>query len=311
MPRRQGLLGRLSGVAAASVMAAVAFLGCGDDGWIPPIPTNKIFYTTDIDGDQEIYRMDDDGSFQVPIVVSPSSDEAYPAVSPDGQWLAYSSDIDGNLNIYVVASDGSGVPVQVTDNIADENYPAWLSNSVLLYSSDRNGNTDIYSRSSSGTGPETQITTNVADEITPTSIEGGTKVAYARNDGFYHIYSKNSDGSGIATKLTIDSINHLSPKGSPSGDKIALAAQIGGTNWDVCTMSSTGGPLTRLTTDVGIDGNPTWRPDGLELACESNRTGQYKTFTMSSTDGSGQTMVSDPGAHQDFQPAYSPVPTLD
>jgi serine/threonine-protein kinase len=49
----------------------------------------------------------------VPLVASPF-EEAFPAVSPDGRWLAFASDRSGQYEVYVRAMDGSGEPLQVS-----------------------------------------------------------------------------------------------------------------------------------------------------------------------------------------------------
>ncbi len=65
-----------------------------------------IAFTSDRDGNNEIYVMKADGSEQTRLTNNPASD-LYPAWSPDGTRIAFVSDRDGNYEIYVMKADGN------------------------------------------------------------------------------------------------------------------------------------------------------------------------------------------------------------
>ncbi|MBE3088675.1 MAG: PD40 domain-containing protein, partial [Actinobacteria bacterium] len=67
-----------------------------------------IAFSSDRDGNKEIYIMNSDGSGLVRLTNNDSSDSLY-AWSPDGSKIAFSSDRDGNKEIYIMNSDGSGL----------------------------------------------------------------------------------------------------------------------------------------------------------------------------------------------------------
>ncbi len=57
--------------------------------------------------------------------------EAWPAISPDGRWLAYVSDASRRLEVYLQPVDGSGVRIQVSVDGGSE--PVWSSDGRTLY----------------------------------------------------------------------------------------------------------------------------------------------------------------------------------
>ncbi|MGK2935554.1 MAG: protein kinase domain-containing protein [Gemmatimonadaceae bacterium] len=57
--------------------------------------------------------------------------EGYPAVSPDGRWLAYVSDESGQNEVYVRPLEGEGAKILVSQNGGSE--PVWARNGRELY----------------------------------------------------------------------------------------------------------------------------------------------------------------------------------
>ena len=85
--------------------------------------SREIAFTSDRDGNPEIYVMNADGGAVRRLTDSPANDE-YPAWSPDGQWIAFQSDRDGNRDVYIARPDGGDVR-RLTDNDADDYQPSW------------------------------------------------------------------------------------------------------------------------------------------------------------------------------------------
>jgi dipeptidyl aminopeptidase/acylaminoacyl peptidase len=83
----------------------------------------RIAFSSNRDGNAEIYVMNADGSNQTRLTNSPASD-AQPAWSPDSKKIAFTSDRDGNGEIYVVDADGSN-ETRLTNDGAQDTDPAW------------------------------------------------------------------------------------------------------------------------------------------------------------------------------------------
>nr|MBA3498010.1 PD40 domain-containing protein [Gemmatimonadales bacterium] len=89
----------------------------------------------------DIFGLKAGDSTLVPLVASPAT-ELYPALSPDGRWLAYSSDESGAFEVYVRPfPETAGAKWQVST--AGGSQPTWSSNGrELLYV---NGKNDLIS----------------------------------------------------------------------------------------------------------------------------------------------------------------------
>jgi WD40-like Beta Propeller Repeat len=83
----------------------------------------KIAFSSNRDGNAEIYLMNADGSNQTRLTNNPASD-AQPAWSPDSKKIAFTSDRDGNGEIYVMNADGSN-EARFTNDGAPDTDPAW------------------------------------------------------------------------------------------------------------------------------------------------------------------------------------------
>ena len=71
----------------------------------------------------------------VPLAVS-DRPARYPAVSPDGRWLAYAEREHGNWQLWIVALAG-GEPRRLTSADCNTISPAWRADSkTLIYASD-------------------------------------------------------------------------------------------------------------------------------------------------------------------------------
>ena len=102
------------------VVVALSGLSCGDGG---APEQGKIAFSSDRDGDWEIYVMDADGSNQTNLTSSPAVDE-FPSWSPDGSMIAFTSDRDGDYEIYVMDADGSN-QTNITNSAAYNKEPSW------------------------------------------------------------------------------------------------------------------------------------------------------------------------------------------
>ena len=85
----------------------------------------QIAFSSDRDGNPEIYVMDDDGVNQQRLTNNPLVDTS-PSWSADGKRLAFTSTRNGNAEIYVMDADG-GNPRNLTNNPHSDGGPAWLN----------------------------------------------------------------------------------------------------------------------------------------------------------------------------------------
>ena len=82
-----------------------------------------IAFSSNRDGNFEIYVMKADGSQQTRLTNNPAF-ENRPSWSPDGERIAFISDRDGNREIYFMKADGSQ-QTRLTNNSAFDARPMW------------------------------------------------------------------------------------------------------------------------------------------------------------------------------------------
>ncbi|MDH5506486.1 MAG: DPP IV N-terminal domain-containing protein [Anaerolineae bacterium] len=121
-----------------------------DPSWSPD--GERILFTSNRDGNREIYVMNVDGSHVKRLTNHPGDDFA-PKWSPTRNWIAFTSDRSGNDDIYVLRLD-SGKLTRVTYDPADDHIVNWSpdGNTIGFYSN-RNGVKGLYFIPSPGIRP--------------------------------------------------------------------------------------------------------------------------------------------------------------
>lgn len=88
----------------------------------PPLPADRLLaFTSDQNGNSEIYVMHADGSGMTNLTNNPAQD-SNPVWSPDGKRIAFESDRDGSRQIYLMNADGSDL-IQLTHDGTDHFLP--------------------------------------------------------------------------------------------------------------------------------------------------------------------------------------------
>ena len=95
-------------------LLAVVLLGIILSACASPAPTGKIAFSSDRDGNPEIYVMNADGSGLERLTYGPQHD-TNPVWSPDGQHIAFNCEIQGDLDVCVMHADGSPA-INLTDS---------------------------------------------------------------------------------------------------------------------------------------------------------------------------------------------------
>ena len=113
---------------------------------------SRIAFTTNRDGNQEIYSIRPDGT-ELTNLTRHSGNDFLPAGSPDGNKIAFTSDRDGNNEIYIMNTNGSA-QLRMTNNSAEDTAPAWSPDSRwVAFVTNRDGNFEIYAMRDNGTSP--------------------------------------------------------------------------------------------------------------------------------------------------------------
>ena len=135
--------------------------------WSPD--SSKIAFTSDRDGNAEIYVMDADGGNPVNLT-NHSRTDAAPDWSPDGKRIVFYSDREEQSDIYVVDADGANL-VKLTDHPAQDRLPSWSPDGrwIAFMSTREDRNWEIYVMEATGNN-QTRITNHpFAVDVKPVS----------------------------------------------------------------------------------------------------------------------------------------------
>jgi Tol biopolymer transport system component len=295
--------------ATVAAIAALIAIGLADTASATLIGTNgKIAFTSNRDGNNEIYAMNADGTGQVNLTNN-AADDREPAWSPDGARIAFATTRHGDWEIYVMNADGSGL-ARLTTNTWLDSDPTWSPDgSKIAFTTNRNGpDFDIYVMSSNGTG-QTFLDADFPSDHQPSWLADGRIAFISDRTGSNEPWIMDGDGTDQAA-LDENFFDDQTPNGSPDSSLIAFATSANdqGNSYDIWTITTDAqANYTSLPTPVGPDDiQPAWSPDGTRIAFASERDGNFEIYTMN-PNGSGQTRRTTNGSARDTQPDWQPL----
>ena len=287
----------------------------------------QIVFSSDRDGDLEIYMMGVDGGNLQNLSNNPSSDTT-PSGSSDGKRIAFMSTRDGHVHakhgypiydIYVMDADG-GNQQNLTNNPHYDLSPSWspdgkriafASNMFALDGERARLIFDICVMNADGGDPQ-RLTNNPLDDRDPSWSPDGERIVFsARREGHvehnlditYEIYVMAPDG-GNEQRLTDNRNNDWKPSWSPDGQQIAFASDRKGdlANFDIYVMDADGGNQQKLTNNRAWDSSPSWSPNSERIVFRSNRDGNWEIYVIDADGGNLRNLTNHPD--DDWNPAW-------
>jgi uncharacterized membrane protein len=215
-----GHVGRMTNNPSADSQAA----------WAPNM--QRVAFTSNRDGQNEIYLMNADGTNPVNLTNNPADDQQ-PAWSVDGEWIAFSSNRDGNYEIYILRVNGNEI-INLTNNPGNDTQPNWVHSTTfdpldesIVFTSDRDGNQEVYRMKTDGT-EATNLTNNPAsDQMAKGSPDGALVVFTTNRNGNQEIYTMRIDGAGPTNQTNYPS-NDFGACWSPNQSWIAFTSDRNG-----------------------------------------------------------------------------------
>ncbi len=275
----------------------------------PLVPTGKIAFVSNRDGNNEIYVMNADGTEPIRLTNNTFSD-TNPKLSVDGSKIVFCSNRDGNFEIYAMNVDGTS-QTRLTSNASDDTEPAWSPDGEkIAYTSNISGNDQIWVMSANGSN-QTQLTFYpdpanqelLTTKKQPEWSRDGTKIVF-NSDGpgnMFYIQVMNSDGSNLHIVQSSGMFSIIDePTWSPDNIHIAFLNSGAGDFIQVMSYSDN----TSIPYPVPSNSNcPSYSTDGSMIAFHS-RHGSANDIYIMGADGTEQTRITNNPA-DDREPSWA------
>ena len=172
----------------------------------------RIAFTTNRDGNSELYVMNRDGSGLLRLTNHPAADST-PTWSPTGSEIAFTSDRTGRPQIHIVSSSG-GVPRRISSGTSFADRPTWGPapyNEIAYASQSRRGfDIVIYNVA---TGKAEPLTHGEGSNESPVFSPNGRHIAFtSTRKGKTQIFLIGRDGKGLRQVTTLG--NNVMPNWS-------------------------------------------------------------------------------------------------
>lgn len=265
-----------------------------------------IAFSSDRDGQSEIYLMNADGSGQRNITNHPSVD-LIPKWSPDGNTLAFLSSRADGFKIFVITvidiENGTfSEPVQVSQ-YGSFSFSWSPDGAKFVFVRENNNIYDLYTMNIDGSDL-TRLTDTEYAEFHPDWSPDGTKIAFTlTNEEGQNIYIMDLNESH-PYRLTDNNASFF-PSWSPIGNRIAYnSSRPGQQGLDICLRNVDGSNERFITDYLNHDEFPSWSSDGTRITYESDRNG-FETIYVVDV-GSGSTIPLTNNRANDGGPDWRP-----
>jgi TolB protein len=268
----------------------------------------KIVFTSDRTGNQEVWISDLDGSNQIQLTFDPGYD-GYPRLSPNGEKILFISNRDGVSNAWMMNIDGTD-QYKISETLISNHGGAWSPDGKRIATSYQYGGagsqrTKLFVFNADGSNI-TKIYEDVGrsegiDWVPGTEVlvfDRETSPNWSPNSELFKI---RSDGSDLV-RLTHNGISDRSPRVSPCGNFVLFTRSHGTHgygNYRLYRMDIDGSNVTQMISEESIGG--AWSPDGTKFAYVI----QSSDWDIHVADKDGNELcevISEPGT--DYQPDW-------
>ena len=212
--------------------------------------------------------------------------------SPDGRFLAYTSQRTGTRDIYI-ADVTSGESRQLTSDVRDDYQARWSPDGTwIAFLSDRGGQTDLWVVPAAG-GNAVRVTNDRSVELNPRWTPDGRALTYTRSQTDVELGLLPADGGAGRILLSWPGYGIGSAKLSPDGATVLFSSDRSG-NFDIWSLSVSGGEPTPFAASPLADDNPLYSPDGSQVLFRSDRAGSSDLWVVSATGGEPRQLTDGP-----------------
>jgi len=241
--------------------------------------TKKIVFTSNRNGNEDIFSINLDGSELVQLTDHKGNDN-YPSVSPDGEKIAYTSDINGIWQIMVMNCDGTE-KTQLTQNPWRSGYPTWsFDGRFIFFEVYQDGDWEIYRINSDGSNMKRLTLNPGINDWHPCGHPFQYKLIYeSGNVRDEDLYIMDYNGDNIEKISDMDMRKRV-PAVSVDG-KIIVFAVYEDDNSYIYTMDANGENLKNISGSLTKCSHPSISPDNSYIAFECITDGQEELYIVS------------------------------
>jgi TolB protein len=233
-------------------------------------------------GAKEIFVADYDGANERQVTHT-NAINISPCWTPDGREIYFTSFKNGDPQLYRVEV-ASGKITKIG------NYGGLMAAAAVSPDGSKvaivmtiSGNSEIYTLDPSGR-IISRLTNSTSIETSPTWSPDGRSIAFASDrTGAPQIYICDADGSNTR-RLTYQGDYNDSPIWSARGDRITFVSRTETGRFDLASIDTSGAKY-RVMTQIGMNENPHFSPDGKHLIFASDRLGTGDIYTATVTGG--------------------------
>lgn len=274
-----------------AAIGALVLSGCVSEPTAPILAGQALLFTSDRDGNVEIYAMLPDGGKPIRLTRNTATDFA-PKWSPDGRKILFLSDRvtdskgAGTYEIFVMNSDGSAV-TRLTTNDVLETSPSWSPDGTKILYATTGSASKVFVMNADGSGVA-RLTNNPYADSLPQWSPDGTRIAFLGSPlGWSWIFTMAPDGTSQIRVPTQFVGGVHSYSWAPDSKNIVYEYgqwPYGGIYRSVIVATPGVAPVF-LVGYERFPSKPVWSPDGERIALTMSEFGPGDIFTMRASDG--------------------------
>lgn len=231
-------------------------------------------------GTKDIYIADYDGANERRLTKNGSINLS-PAFSPDGKEIYFTSYIESDPKLFKV-NVASGRISKVTDFPGLAAAPTISSDGrKLACVLTKDGNSEIYELDLDGK-IKNRLTRHPSIDTAPFWSPDGELLTFTSDrSGVPQVYIMDKTGDN-QRRLTYEGRYNDSPTWSARGDRVIFVSRTQSGRFDIASVDTSGFDYHAMT-EVGMNENPHFSPDGKHIIFTSTRLGNPDIFTMDVT----------------------------
>ncbi|MCA1727741.1 MAG: hypothetical protein LC722_08880 [Actinobacteria bacterium] len=264
----------------------------------------RVAFSSDREGNTEIYVVGLDGSGEVRLTSEPGEDQ-HPAWSPDGTRIAFTSDRGGARAIHVMNADGSDPHPLIADppEGADQDWPVWTPDGRRIAFVEGGG---IFSVAADGSDRRTiRDDDSFYRELQWSPREPRLLYASNHDQGDYELFLFDP-AAGTEDRLTTPDGFDGNAVFSPDGGTIVWNTNESGLQ-PIGAMEADGTNQRGLLAGApGVVGSPSFTSDGSQIVYVSSEGGDPELWIMGA-DGSNPQQLTHGADASEYDAEVSPA----